>query len=114
MLELGKLKLLLGISGEQQDPLLQFTLDDAKDMILAYCNIKELPEELENTAYRMAMELYRNENLGHEETAPGSVSSISEGDTSTSFNTSVSEGYKDSLLKDYKAALNRYRRVVFK
>lgn len=114
MLELEKLKLLLGISGEQQDPLLQFTLDDAKDMILAYCNIKALPEQLENTAYRMAMELYRNENLGHEETAVGSVSSISEGDTSTSFNISVSEGFKDSLLKDYKAVLSRYRRVVFK
>lgn len=113
MLELEKLKLLLGIS-EEQDTLLQFVLDDVGDMILAYCNIKVLPEGLENTAYRMAMELYRNENLGHEESAPGSVSSISEGDTSTSFNASVSEGYKDSLLKDYKSVLNRYRRVVFK
>lgn len=113
MLGLEKLKLLLGISGEQQDALLQFTLDDVEDMICAYCNIEVLPEGLENTAYRMAMELYRNENLGHEESPPGSVSSISEGDTSTSFNPYVSEGYKDSLLKDYKAVLNRYRRVVF-
>lgn len=114
MLGLEKLKLLLGITGEQQDALLQFALDDIEDTICTYCNIEVLPEGLENTAYRMAVELYRNENPGHEEAAPGSVSSISEGDTSTAFRSSVSEGYKDSLLKDYKAVLNRYRRVVFK
>lgn len=114
MLTLEKLKLLLGISGEQQDALLEFVLDDVTEMILAYCNIEELPKGLETTAYRMAIELYRNENLGNEDAATGSISSLSEGDTSTSFNSFVSEGYKDSLLKDYRKVLNRYRRVVFR
>lgn len=41
MLELEKLKLLLGVSAEQQDAVLQFTLDDVEDMILAYCTVTE-------------------------------------------------------------------------
>mgnify|MGYP002553461993 CR=1 FL=1 len=111
---LEKLKLLLGIVDENQDVLLQFVLDDVMETILAYCNIEELPQGLEMTAYRMAMDLYRNENLGAEESAPGSISSLTEGDTSTSFNSYVSEGYKDTLLKSYEKVLNRYRRVVFR
>ncbi len=114
MLTLEKLKPLLGISDESKNPLLQFVLEDVEETILAYCNIEELPYGLEMTAYRMAMELYRNENLGAEESAPGSISSLTEGDTSTSFNSYVTEGYKDTLLKSYEKILNRYRRVVFK
>ena len=114
MLALETLKMLLGILDESKDPLLQFVLDDVKETILAYCNIEELPHGLEMTAYRMAMELYSNENLGAEEFAPGSISSLTEGDTSTSFNSFVSEGYKDSLLTSYEKILNRYRRVVLK
>lgn len=113
MLTVEKLKRLLGIAGDEKDDTLQFVLDDVEETILAYCNIKELPESLYNTAYRMAMDLYRNENLGSEDAALGSVSSISEGDTSTSFRDSVDVSYKDSLLKDYRTSLNRYRRVVF-
>lgn len=113
MLTIDNLKLLLGIEGEEQDFLLQFTLDSVEEMILNYCNIEELPAGLEKTAYRIAMDLYRNENLGQEDTAPGSISSLSEGDTSTSFNSFVMEGYKDTLLKAYEKQLNRYRRVVF-
>ncbi len=114
MLALEKLKLLLGVEGEAQDFLLQFTLDSVEETILNYCNIKELPQGLEMTAYRMAMDLHRNENLGAEESAPGSISSLTEGDTSVSYNSCVTDGYKDTLLKAYEKQLNRYRRVVFR
>lgn len=114
MLTVEKLKTLLGIESEEQDFLLQFTLDSVKEIILNYCNIEELPEGLETTAYRMAMDLYRNENLGQKDVAPGSISALTEGDTSTSFNSFVMEGYKDTLLKAYGKQLNRYRKVVFR
>lgn len=98
---------------DSKDIPLQFALDDAQDVILNYCNIKELPKALETTAYRMAIDLYRNEAPGEESTPLGTVSSISEGDTSTSFKSPTSE-FKDHLLKDYKAQLRRFRKVTFR
>jgi hypothetical protein len=115
MLELTKLKKLLGLDATDtlKDVPLQFALDDTQDIILNYCNIKELPKALETTAYRMAMDLYRNETPGEENAPLGQVSSISAGDTATSFKNPASE-FKDHLLKDYKAVLKRFRRVTFK
>ena len=114
MTNLEKLKKLLGIplDNDSKDFLLEFTLEDVEQIIKDYCNIKEVPGELNNTALRMAVDLYRNENLGEEESSLGSVSSISEGDTSVSYRSSVSE-FKDTLTKDYKVQLNRYRKLVW-
>lgn len=112
-MELNKLKQLLGIEDELQDIQLKFIISDVEEIITNYCNIEEVPKGLLNTSYRMAVDLYRNENLGHEESALGSVSSISEGDTTTSFKQSVDDNFKDTLLKNYKPQLNRYRRLVW-
>lgn len=111
-MELDKLKALLGIELEDtsKDVILEFTMDNIKEVILNHCHIKELPEGLINTAYRMCLDLYRNENLGDESNPLGSISSITEGDTSTSFRSNATE-FKDSSLKDYKKQLNRYRKV---
>lgn len=115
MLELTKFKKLLSldVSDTSKDVPLQFTLDDTLDTILNYCNLSELPNELETTAYRMAIDLFRNESPGEESTPLGPISSISEGDTSTSFKSSSSD-FKDHLLKDYKVQLNRFRKVGFR
>lgn len=111
---LNKLKGLLGIDllDISKDVSLQFALEDVEETIKGYCHIDEIPIGLNTTVIRMAMELYRNENLGDEGIALGSISSISEGDTSTSFRSSASE-FKDSLLKDYKSRLNKYRKLVW-
>ena len=63
-------------------------------------------------AARMAADIYRNEQYGKQEEA-SHVSSIKVGDTSTSFG-SAADGYGSSILKDYEAALKRYRKLVFK
>lgn len=107
-----KLKALLGVTGEENNLLVEFALEQAEDIVKNYCNIEEIPEELKSTVFRMAAELYRNEQYG-ETGVPQAVKSISEGDTSTSFGTIETAGYAESLLKDYKKQLNRYRRVVF-
>lgn len=112
-MELEKLKSLLGIEDESKDVALEFIISDAEETIKNYCNIEEVPEGLLNTSYRIAMDLYRNENVGHEESALGSVSSISEGDTSTSFRQYADDNFKYTILKNYTKTLNRYRRVVF-
>lgn len=113
-MELKKLKVLLGIKidDKSEDLLLEFVIDNIKEIILNHCNLDVLPDGLINTCYRMCMDLYRNENLGSEEISLGSISSISEGDTSTSFRSSMSE-FKDSILKDYKKQLNKYRKVAW-
>lgn len=113
-MELEKLKALLGIDIEDtsKDTILEFTIENVTEIILNHCNVEEVPEGLYTTAYRMCIDLYRNENLGDESSPLGSISSISEGDTSTSFRSNVAE-FKDSLLKDYKKQLNKYRKVAW-
>lgn len=110
-MEVEVLKDLLGVSREDssKDIVLQFVLLQVEDIILNYCNLEEIPERLINTAYRMAVELYRSENLGEEENKL-QVSSLSEGDTSTSFS-NASDNIQGTLLKDYKGQLNRFRKV---
>jgi hypothetical protein len=114
-MELVKFKRLLGLepTDTSKDVPLQFVLDDVDETIKNYCHLEEIPAGLLNTAYRMAIDLYRNEAPGEEKASLGPVSSISVGDTSTSFKSSSVE-FKDHLLKDYKAQLNRYRKLVFR
>lgn len=111
-MELEKLKELLG-NPATEDTVLEFIISDTEETIMNYCNIKEIPTGLLYTAYRMAIDLYRNENIGYEDSALGSVSSISEGDTSTSFRQYADDNFKDTILKNYKHTLNRYRKVSF-
>lgn len=112
-MEVAKLKELLGIEDESKDVILEFVIADVEETIKNYCHVDEMPDGLQNTGYRMAMDLYRNENIGSESAAVGSVSSITEGDTSTSFRQYVDDNFKDTVLKNYKSSLNRYRKVVW-
>ncbi|HBF6109038.1 TPA: phage head-tail connector protein, partial [Clostridioides difficile] len=110
-----RLKKLLGISKEDysKEMILEFILEDVEEIVKNYCNVSVIPEGLNSTVLRMAIDMYKNENLGSEDIALGSISSISEGDTSVSYRSSASE-FKESLLKDYKSQLNRYRKIRWK
>lgn len=110
-MELGKLKALLGVpeADTSQDVSLQFILDDVRETIINYCNINELPSGLINTAYRMAVDLYRHSRPGDAE-GPVIVSSITEGNTSTSF-ASAADAIQGGILEDYKGQLNRHRKL---
>lgn len=110
-MELKKLKGLLGIpeGDTAQDIALQFLAEDVDETIRNYCNLKAVPAGLTSTSYRMAMDLYRYERPGDGD-MPVQVSSISEGDTSTSF-TSAADALSGGILKDYRGQLNRYRKL---
>lgn len=116
-LTIEKFKPLIGVKPDDTtaDTLLTFILEDVEEIILNYCNIGALPAGLEKTAYRMAMDLYRNEGFGQAESSGGSVSSIEEGDTKVSFagGAYADNGFSNSLLKAYAGQLNRYRRLVW-
>ena len=107
-MELAKLKLLLGITDNAKDALLQFCLDNTVETILNYCNLTALPTGLENTAYRMAIELYRNENFGSQ-VATGQIASKSAGDVSVSYRDDVN--YLQSIMKNHTRQLSKYRVV---
>lgn len=113
-MELAKLKALLGIEDDSEDTVLEFVIADVEETIKNYCHVEEVPGGLVNTGYRMAMDLYRNENIGSCTGATGAVSTITEGDTTTSFRQYVDDNFKDTVLKNYKSSLNRYRRVAWK
>lgn len=108
-MELAKLKLLLGITDNAKDALLQFCLDDVTEKILNYCNVDTIPVGLENTACRMAIDLFRGENFGSVAPDGGLITSQSEGDTSVSYR--VNDNYVQSVMKDHRAQLNRYRQL---
>ena len=109
------LSTLLGIAepDETVQARMEFALEDVKDTVKNYCHIDVIPKGLETTVLRMAVDLYRHEQLGSAD-IPQTVASVSMGDTSTSFNTVNSNSADGSaLVKKYKASLNRYRRVGF-
>lgn len=110
--ETGILTALLGIKDEEKDILVEFALENAEETVKNYCHIEEIPKELDTTVLRMAVDIYRNEQLGSVNT-PQAVSSVKVGDTSTSFKTSSAE-FSESIMKNYKAVLNRYRRIQFR
>ena len=113
VLNLAKLKKVLGLQGTDKDDALEFVMEDVEESIRNYCNVKEVPAGLTHTAYRMAMELYRNENVGEEDEAL-MVTSLTEGDTATGFSKQASTEYTQSVLKNYESQLRRYRKVVFR
>lgn len=110
MIQLEKLKQLLGITDDTKDFILEFALEKAEDTIKNYCNIKEIPVELNNIVLSMAMELYRLENFGNEE-GKKEVKTIQVGDTTTTFETSKDMNVAEELLKDYKAQLDPFRKL---
>ena len=112
---LEKLKMLLGITDEEQDGVLSFILDTVTDMVLNYCNLDEIPQRLENIVVRMAADQYRSEGYG-QAAAPQVAQSVMRGDVTVNYgsgnngNTAEITGGK-SILDDYRAQLNAFRRL---
>lgn len=100
MERLEKLKLILGIEGTEQDDLLGYLLESTEQKILNYCNIKELPAELEDILIEMAARFYNSPD--------GVAASMKVGDTSVNYSTAKDE---QNIIHDYKAQLHRFRRL---
>lgn len=97
---LEKLKMLLGIEGTDEDELLTFILESTEQKILNYCNLPELPAALENVLVEMAADFY--------DASDGVASSVQVGDTSVQYRRD-----DDSIIREYKGQLHRFRRVVW-
>lgn len=88
-------------------PTLDFFYDECVQYILNYCNLYELPIELENTLIKlMVNECYKNKASNANE-----VNSISEGGRSVSFINKIE--ISQNIDNDIKMVLNKFK-VLYK
>lgn len=97
---LEELKLLCGVQGSQDDPLLQLLLDMAQRMVLDYCNLETLPEGLSGAVLRIASGMYAGRS--HQ-----GLTALSEGDISITYAQQEFGG----IPADLRGQLNGYRTI---
>lgn len=93
---LEKIKSLRGISGADQDAVLNFLIEDCKAEATDYCNLQEYDENLNGAVVKMVLERYNR--MGNE-----GISGVSYAGTSESYQ----NDYSESIYK----ALRKYRRL---
>ncbi len=108
---LAKVKLLLPAATAQT---LDFACDLVIEEICNYCNLREVPNQLLNTAVMMVRGLHNSAQLDAEQMQPV-VKGVSRGDMSYSFS-SVAEQMAQfvssgDFLTDYRTQLNAYRKM---
>ena len=98
---LAKEKLVLMLGEERKEGYYDYLLASAEEKIKNYCNIEEVPKELENTMVELAAA------LGEAGAGGEAVSSVKMGDTQVTYGSA-----QDSVFGDFKAQLNRFRRIA--
>jgi len=115
--------------GDIDNDLLSVTVDEIKVVIQEYCNIDRIPEGLKFTWANMAEDQYRYYNAlsnpqPTQTLSMGDISQLKIGDTTINVDASKNNSqYKkalrshtsnlDSIVKNYRQQLNKYRRMVW-
>ena len=84
---------------------MEFAAGRSVEMIKAYCNIAEVPEELLGVSISLAEMVLDNAGGG------AKTKSIREGDVSVTFAEGVSNGDTQEMLSCFQMELDRYRRM---
>ena len=113
--QLEKLKVLLGLPDvldARQEVLLGFVLDEARDFICRYCRVEVVPVGLENVLLAMAVEGYRQQQLGSD-VVLGDVKEIVEGRVRMSFDgsSSVAGERLRAVWRSYVVQLDGFRKA---
>lgn len=117
---LQKVKVLLGIKGQEQDDILEFVIQTIEDQVLRYINQETLPEGLERILVVMCVSYYKSASLGDSTAAVGPVASVRRGDVQTSFATgsgasgsanTFNLGADNDDFFGWKTVLNEYRKL---
>ncbi|PEL12672.1 phage head-tail connector protein [Bacillus sp. AFS017336] len=103
-------KILLGVSDSSKNAIINFYIESVTQKILNYCNITELPEELESIVVEKVVAIMKN-LIASEGNGP--VKKITRGDTVIEYGTSNSDSSGSVILDDVKSQLNKFRRVKF-
>ncbi len=104
---MDELKLILGIDGDDKDELLSFVLSLSERLILSWCRIDEIPEEIGDTKTALAARIWRRGRYG-QEFPKGDIKTISEGERSVSYE-SFSAGETEDMLAGFYAVLEPFR-----
>ena len=109
---LSTVKTLLNIKNEDMDNILLIHIDIAKNSVLNYCNINELPSALNYTLCQIVVDAYlQDRNKIDSGKVVGNVSSISEDGRSVSFTNGTEF---QSTVNDIISGINelkRYRKL---
>lgn len=109
---LSTVKTLLNIKNEDMDNIILIHIDIAKNSVLNYCNINELPPALNYTLCQIVVDAYlQNRNKIDSGKVVGNVSSISEDGRSVSFTNGTEF---QSTVNDIISGMNelkRYRKL---
>ena len=117
---LQKVKVLLGITTEDQDDVLEYVIQTVEKMVLRYINWDTLPEDLENVLVVMCVSYYKSAGLGNSSATTGPVASVKRGDVQTTFATgsgtsgsanTFNLGADNGEFFGWKTVLNEYRKV---
>lgn len=96
---LNKIKIVLDLEGNSKDELLQIYLDGARDYILDYTKIKEIPTTLESVLIDMVVFQYRQKGVEN---------------TSTESKGSLYQSFIVSYPNNIMNRLNPYKRALFR
>lgn len=121
---LTNIKILLNMSLEDtsKDQILNYLKETITQRVKNYCNLEEVPKELEFILVEMISAIYKNkyatENISSitPTVSVGAIKSETIGDYSVTYATSTdkttsSNNTVDDVLNDYKSQLNKFRKL---
>lgn len=94
---LDKIKLLLGIAGDDKDELIQTLISLCKDEAIDYCNLEEYTSKLDSAVIQMVIERYNR--LGSEGLSSTTSSGIKEEYSSNYSNPVIRKLQKNRKVK---------------
>lgn len=103
---LAALKMLLGISDDTQDKLLEFLIKDTENMVLGFLRLEIMPVQIESLIPVICADIYRAKEYGKAE-SPENVKSISQGKRSVTIESSRPDD--DAILRNYYKRLMPFR-----
>lgn len=107
-----KLRLAIAAEEEKYNDLIQSFINQVQEKIRNYCNITELPPDLDYVIIQMTIDLLKLQATTLMPDVPAvaekDVSSIQRGDITIKYNEIKNQ---DEIIFGYKKELNRYRRI---
>ena len=94
------------------DDVIDYWVNSTKQYILNYCNLVELPSQLENTLVEITCLRIRYNQGGMGSGVKG-IASVSDGSQSVSYSSIGQKSFSsdDDLIKSFNTQLNRFRRL---
>lgn len=107
-----KLKQIAGDESEDMTAA-QFAVDFVEENVKNYCHVDVFPVGLEHTGYVLALNAFRHMGIGASGESAYKATSINEGDVSVSYGDVTPAWFVSQLTEQMRAALNRYRKLVW-